>query len=136
MSDTGGQRHSDTGRPTASFRNLVAWQRGMELAEAALHPTAEMPATARFGLTATMRRAAVAVPSHVADGYARGNSADFLRLLGASRGSPAELSTQLELASRVGILKPPAEVLGLVEEQARILGGLIRAVERRERIDA
>jgi four helix bundle protein len=104
----------------------------MELAEAVYRVTATMDGSERFGLISQMRRAAVSIPSNVAEGHARQCRAEFTRFLRISRGSLAELGTQYELACRVGLVAGEAEITDLIAEEARILGGLIRSLEQRE----
>jgi four helix bundle protein len=131
MSETARQRNSETVKGIVrTFRDLVAWQRGMELAEAIYAATARMPDAERFGLTSQMRRSAVSIPSNIAEGHARASRADYLRFLRVARGSLAELSTQLELAYRLGLLQPDAQLSDLVNEEARILQGLIKSLEQ------
>src|ERR1700691_3577747 len=84
-----------------SFRDLDVWNLGVELAETVYRVTARFPKSELFALTAQMRRAAVSIPSNIAEGRARDSTREFLRFLAISRGSLAELETQLELAIRV-----------------------------------
>lgn len=116
-----------------TFRELVAWQRAMELAEAVYGATGSFPADERFGLTSQLRRAAVLIPSNIAEGFGRQTRPEYLRLLRIGRGSLAELSTQVELACRVGLMKHEPQLWDFVEEDARILSALIRALEAKER---
>jgi four helix bundle protein len=102
----------------------------MELAEAVYQATAKLPETARFGLMSQMRRAAVSVPSNIAEGHGRGSKLDYLKFLRTSRASLAELSTQLELAARLRLLSNDPQLSELVNEEARILQGLIKSLER------
>jgi four helix bundle protein len=84
-----------------SFRDLDVWRLGVELAETVYRLTARFPKAELFCLTAQMRRAAVSIPSNIAEGRARNTSREFLHFLSISRGSLAELETQLELAIRL-----------------------------------
>jgi four helix bundle protein len=84
-----------------SFRDLDVWRLGVELAETIYRLTARFPKAELFCLTAQMRRAAVSIPSNIAEGRARNTSREFLHFLSISRGSLAELETQLELAIRL-----------------------------------
>ena len=84
-----------------SFRDLDVWHLGVELAETVYRVTARFPKAELFGLTSQMRRAAVSVPSNIAEGRARDSTREFLHFLAISRGSLAELDTQLELAIRL-----------------------------------
>src|ERR1700722_15224474 len=84
-----------------SFRDLDVWHLGVELAETVYRITARFPKAELFALTAQMRRAAVSIPSNIAEGRGRDSSREFLHFLAISRGSLAELDTQLELAIRL-----------------------------------
>ena len=84
-----------------SFRDLDVWRLGLELAETVYRCTARFPKAELFCLTSQMRRAAVSIPSNIAEGRARNSSREFLYFLSISRGSLAELETQLELAIRL-----------------------------------
>jgi four helix bundle protein len=130
-SEAGGRRSSPS--PVRTFRDLVAWQRAMELAEAVYRVTALFSSDERFGLTSQLRRAAVSIPSNIAEGFGRQSRPEYLRYLRIARGSLAELGTQIELACRVGLMQPEAQLGDLVEENARILSPLIRALEAKER---
>lgn len=68
-----------------TFRDIVAWQKGVQLAKAIYKATAKMQPEERFGLTSQIRRAAIAVPSNIAEGYGRESKADFLRFLRTAR---------------------------------------------------
>ena len=113
-----------------TFRDLIAWQRGMDLTVAVYKATERMPESERFGLTGQMRRAAVSIPSNIAEGYARQSTGDYLKHLRIARGSFAELDTQTELSVRLSFLNLAPELTDLFAEQDRILQGLIRSVER------
>ena len=86
------------------YRELRAWQEAMELAEVVCKVTAGFPAEERFGLVAQLRRAAVSVPSCLAEGNARSSTRDYLRFVAMAAGSLAEMRTQLILATRLGFL--------------------------------
>jgi four helix bundle protein len=85
-----------------SFRDLDAWRLGLELAEKIYECTGSFPKSELFGLTSQMRRAAVSVPSNIAEGRTRSSTKEFLQFISIARGSLAELVTQLELAKRLG----------------------------------
>jgi four helix bundle protein len=85
-----------------SFRDLDVWRLSLDLAEAVYQCTASFPKSELFGLTAQMRRAAVSVPSNIAEGRARSSTKEFLQFLSIALGSLAELETQFELAVRLG----------------------------------
>lgn len=112
-----------------TYRDLIAWQRAMQLAKAVYISTCTMPSDERFGLTMQMRRAAVSVPSNIAEGHGRQSRADYIRFLKVARGSLAELSTQLELTCSLGMLTEAGTPQELLAETDRILQGLIRSLE-------
>jgi four helix bundle protein len=101
----------------------------MKLARTIYQVTQEMPKVEQFGLVSQMRRAAVSIPSNIAEGYGRQSTADYLKHLRISRGSLAELSTQFELAIQLKLLKEKPEALSLLAEEDRVLQGLIRSLE-------
>src|SRR3546814_10503894 len=80
----------------------------MLLVEAIYRMTADFPADERFGLTTQMPRAAVSIPSNIAEGAARRSTPAYLRFLSLARGSQSELSTQIEIAHRLGFAGEPA----------------------------
>ena len=81
-----------------SFKDLVSWQKAMDLALAIYRLTSDFPKDERFGLTNQMRRAAVSVPSNISEGYARSSTGEYIQFLGYARGSCSELETQILLA--------------------------------------
>ena len=111
-----------------TFRDLVAWQKAMGLAREVYKMTAAMPAEERFGLTLQMRRAAVSIPSNIAEGYARQSKVDYVRFLKVARGSLAELETQMILCEELKFLKPAPTITELQRETDRVLQGLIRSL--------
>jgi len=112
-----------------TYRDLIAWQKAMLLAKAIYRTTAAMPGDERFGLTMQMRRAAVSVPSNIAEGHARQSRADYIRFLKIARGSLAELGTQLELACGLEMLQLQDTPGELLAETDRVPQGLIRSLE-------
>jgi len=86
----------------SAVRNSVAWQKAMELSKAVYEVTRKFPSDERFGLTNQLRRAAVSVPSNIAEGRGRLTQGEFLQFLGIARGSALEVETQLELAITPG----------------------------------
>lgn len=85
-----------------SFRDLVVWQRAVQLSVATYQLTATFPADERFGLTSQLRRAAVSIASNIAEGYGRGTTADYKHFLRIARGSNFEAQTQLVIAEELG----------------------------------
>jgi four helix bundle protein len=116
-----------------SFRELETWQRGMDVAVAAYRLTRSFPAEERYGLTAQIRRAAVSIPSDVAEGFNRRSEGGYLNHVAIALGSLAELDSQFELAERVGLLQA-AERAGIqmvISSAGQLLHGLARSLDRR-----
>ena len=102
----------------------------MGLAEAVYRETSGFPVEERYGLTAQMRRAAVSIPSNIAEGQGRHSTdEEFVRFLGIAHGSLCELDTQIELAFRFKFLNAEAatRLRPISEEVGRILNGLLRS---------
>lgn len=124
-----------------TFRDLIVWQRAMALAKDVYKATSLMPDSERFGLTSQMRRAAVSIPSHIAEGYARQSRVEYIRFLKVARGSLAELRTQILLARELNFLQHSSDLGPLLDETERLLAGLIRSLRelpeptRRDRIE-
>jgi four helix bundle protein len=85
-----------------SFRDLEVWQRSMELTVMIYRLTHKFPREEIFGITAQLRRAAISIPSNIAEGQGRLNTREFRHFLGIARGSNCELQTQLEIAHALG----------------------------------
>src|SRR5690242_14003708 len=85
------------------FKNLLVWQRAVELSLATYRLTASFPDSERFGLVNQLRRASVPVASNIAEGYGRASQGEFIQFLGNARGSNCELQTQLVIASGLKI---------------------------------
>jgi four helix bundle protein len=87
-----------------SFRELKAWQLGMDVAEQVYRLTADFPKSETYGLSSQMRRSAVSIPSNIAEGQGRDSTKEFLHFLAIAFGSICELETQLLLANRFNYL--------------------------------
>ena len=111
-----------------SFKDLIVWQRSIELTVTVYRLTSEFPADERFGLTSQLRRAAVSVASNMAEGYGRGSSGEYRHFLGMARGSNAEVQTQMILASELGFgdRQQLLNAEGLSQEVAKMLVSLMR----------
>ena len=83
-----------------SYKDLIVWQKSMDLAEKIYKVTEEFPAKEVFGITSQMRRASVSVPSNIAEGYGRQSTGSYAQFLSIARGSLYELETQTELSFR------------------------------------
>jgi four helix bundle protein len=117
-----------------SYRDLQVWRLSMDLTESIYETTAHWPADERFGLISQVRRAAVSVPSNIAEGAARRSTGEFIQFLGMARGALAEVETQLLLAQRLDY-SPETDVTALLavsEDISRMLVALIASLKRRQ----
>jgi len=89
-------------RKTQSYRDLLVWQRAIELCVAVYAATEHFPRTEIYGLSNQLRRASVSVPSNIAEGYGRLSKEQYRHFLGIAQGSNLELQTQLTIAIRLG----------------------------------
>lgn len=85
-----------------SYRDLIVWQRAVQLSVAVYRFTAGFPSDERFGLTTQLRRAGVSTASNIAEGYGRNSTGEYKHFLGMARGSNMELQTQLVIAGELG----------------------------------
>ncbi len=109
-----------------SHRDLVVWQKSMDLAELVYRLTATFPRTEEYRLTAQVVRAAASVPANIAEGHARGTRRDYAHYLSIAKGSLAETETFLMLAVRLNFAPQTAaqESLDLVVEVSKMLTAL------------
>jgi four helix bundle protein len=114
-----------------SFRDLKVWRDSMTLVEEIYQVTSRFPASERFGLTAQVRRAAVSIPSNIAEGKRRKRQRAYLNHLDIALGSQGEVETQLEISSRLGFVKKDdvRRVEARIAEVGRMLNGLIESVQ-------
>lgn len=118
------------------YRDLLVWQKGIALAKMVYKFTAGFPSEEKYGLISQMRRAAVSIPSNIAEGQARNTTGEFVAFISHAEGSLAELNTQLILSVEFGHvttvqINPCAD---LMEELRRMLNSLRRAVNNRKTI--
>lgn len=109
-----------------NYRDLIAWQRAVDLAELVYHLVKRLPPAERFDLASQMRRSARSVAANIAEGYGRGRIGDYRRHLSFANGSLLELETDLELIRRVKLLEETdiQRCTQLAQETGRILAGL------------
>jgi four helix bundle protein len=114
-----------------SFRDLVVWQRAMQLTVAVYRLTQQFPREEIYGLSSQMRRSAVSVPSNVAEGHGRLNTGEYRQFLGIARGSNSELQTQLEIARalKFGDSKLLDEAEGLSHEVGKMLYATLESIK-------
>lgn len=87
-----------------SYKELIVWQKSIDLVEKIFKVTDMFPKSELYGLTSQMRRAAVAIPSNIAEGAGRQHTKEFIQFLAIAEGSATELETQLIIAERLKFL--------------------------------
>jgi len=115
---------------SSSFRDLIVWQKAMDLAIEIYQLVKLLPKEETYSLSDQMRRAAVSIPSNIAEGQGRITSKEFIRFLSMARGSLCELSTQLELCERLEYLNPSRTSLtqSLIAEITKMINALSKSV--------
>ncbi len=117
-----------------SYRDLVVWKKSVALVLSAYRCTQAFPKSETYGLTSQLRRAAVSVPSNIAEGQARLSTGGFKQVLGNARGSLAEVETQILIARELGYMDQNQGhcLLGDAAEVGRILNGLLASLSSRQ----
>jgi four helix bundle protein len=109
-----------------SFRDLIVWQKGVNLAVLVYELTRLLPKSETYGLSSQMQRAAVSVPSNIAEGYRRNNTKEYRHFCALALGSAAELETQLIIAKKVYPCISYSAELSLCVEVQKILTAIIK----------
>ena len=119
--------------PIRSHRDLIVWQKSIDLVVECYQQSETFPKSELYGLTSQLRRAAVSVPANVAEGKGRRHTKSYLHFLDISYGSLMEVETLVEIASRLTFLLPEARdgLLARTGEIGRMLNGLIMALEQK-----
>lgn len=117
-----------------SYKDLIAWRKAMELVRLIYDATEGFPSNELYGLVSQIRRAAVSVPSNIAEGKAHYSNRDFVRFLRHARGSLAEIETQVLIAQQRQYLSATTttRLTQKLDELGRILSGLINSLKDRE----
>jgi four helix bundle protein len=115
-----------------SFKDLVVWQRAVQLTVVIYKLTSSFPVDERFGLTNQLRRASVSVASNIAEGYGRSTKGEYLQFLGHARGSKCEVETQLVISGALGFGSETERQLaeGLADEVGRMLVTMMRTLRK------
>jgi four helix bundle protein len=116
-----------------SFRDLVVWKKSIQMASSVYRLTQGFPKEETYGLTAQMRRAAVSVPSNIAEGHGRLSTGEYRQFLGIARGSNFELQTQLEIARVLGFgdSKGLDETESLSHEVGKMIFGVLEGIKEK-----
>ena len=122
-----------TARKAAGYKDLLVWRKGIELARKVYDLTQKFPTDERFGLVSQMRRAAVSIPSNIAEGQARNTTGEFVLFISHAEGSLAELDTQVVLCVELGrcAAEQVTDVVALMDELKRMLNSLRRKLSAR-----
>lgn len=116
--------------PIRSHRDLIVWQKAMDLVVGVYRATEAFPKAETYGLTSQIRRAVTSIPANIAEGQGRRQTKEFIYFLANARGSLWELDTHLETATRLGFLNSDShsELQKQMDEVGRMLNGLMRSV--------
>lgn len=122
------------GGSVRTYRDLLVWQRAMDLVVSSYRLARRLPKDELYGLTSQIRRAATSVPANIAEGQGRRTTGQFLQFLSVANGSLLELETHVLAGERLGLLRPAdlKETLRLSGEVGRMLAGLIRRLKERQ----
>lgn len=114
-----------------SYKDLVAWNKAMELVIEIYRVTKNFPKEEIFGLMSQLRRGAISIPSNIAEGKGRLSKGEFRQFLGNARGSLAELETQILISQKLNYLDEAEtnKILTMVEEVGKVINGLLSAVK-------
>ena len=115
------------------YRDLLVWQKAMDLVTEVYAVTRSLPRDEQYGLTAQLRRAAMSIPANIAEGHGRRGPGEFIRFLCLANGSLQELETHLTVAKRLAVLELAVihVLLARCSELGRMLVALTRSLERR-----
>jgi four helix bundle protein len=108
------------------YRELLVWQRAIQMVVNVYKFTRQFPREEQFGLTSQLRRAAISVASNIAEGHGRGSTGEYRQFLGMARGSNFEVQTQLVIARELGF--GDVAILTLTEEQSNEVGKMIYGI--------
>lgn len=119
-----------------SYRDLIAWQKGILLVTDVYKLSSKMPETEKFGLVSQITRAAVSIPANIAEGWGRETPKNFLQFLRIARGSAMEVDTLLEIAHNTRMISSDEYNLTLakVTEVNKIIQGLINSIKEKNMI--
>lgn len=115
-----------------SYRDLLVWQRAMDLAELSYVATKDFPREETYGMIGQIRRSAASVAANIAEGYGRESAGSYVNFLKTAQGSLKELETHVILSSRVGLASKDVtdRILDKADEIGRMLRGLIRSLQQ------
>ncbi len=116
------------------FRDLLVWQKGMELVSKVYKLQESFPKEEQYALSSQIRRSAISIPSNIAEGYGRHHKQDFARFLEIARSSLYELQTQLEIVKNVGYLTDGelSQVIVVCHDLEKMLNSFIKTISEKK----
>lgn len=114
-------------------KELIAWQKAIELVEEVYKMTQTFPKEEMFGIISQMRRCSISIPSNIAEGHSRNSSGEFKQFLGIAKGSSAELETQLIIAQKLGYItnEKLGEINSVLVNVRKLISGLLRSLNKK-----
>lgn len=113
-----------------NHHNLRTWKKALDLVTEIYKVTDKFPKHELFAITSQMRRAAVSIPSNIAEGAARTSKREFLKFLSIARGSLSELETQVLISSKLGYLEDNTRIIQLIDHIFGLINGLMISIKR------
>ena len=115
-----------------NYKNLKIWEQGIELVKQIYVLVEQLPSSEKFGLKSQITRAAVSIPSNIAEGCARNSEVEFKRFLEIAMGSLFEVHTQLIIIQELKFINPEdlADIFELIETEGRMINGLINTIKK------
>lgn len=116
---------------SCNYKELLVWQKSMDLVVEIYNLITKLPSNEKYELSSQMRRAAVSIPSNIAEGHGRNSSQEFCHFLGIARGSACELETQLLVAKKVLYLSEDdvQKANSLIDEVIRMITAMIKKIQ-------
>ena len=116
------------------YKELKVWQLGIELVDNIYQVSGKFPKEELFGLTRQIRRAALSIPSNIAEGWSRNSPKSFIQFLNIAQGSLGEIETQLLIAERLSLTKGPVDpkIYSLMDELGKMINSLITSIKKKE----
>lgn len=111
-----------------SYQDLQVWQKAMDLVETIYRATSSFPKEEIYGLTSQLRRAAVSIPSNIAEGSSRRSTQEFIRYINIASGSLAEVETQMAIAFRLGLLQE--DMFSVIQDRGQELSRMLFFLHR------
>ena len=115
-----------------SYRDLIVWQKAMELVKKTYSVIALLPKEEKYALADQMRRSVVSIPSNIAEGYERNSSKEYIHFLHIANGSKAELITQLEICQMLGYVENVTSIIALCDEIGKMIHSIIKKIGEKE----